>query len=203
MSARWLELEEPWRLAFEQAITAYLERASIPIGAVIVDDRGQAVAYGANAFAVNRLAHAELNALVALPAETDRITCEIYTTLEPCPMCTGAIRQCQLRAVHFAARDPAAGSTALLQANEYMRQFPCAVRPPRHADLEAVVVALIMERRYREGHTRWLEHWRRYHPLASAHGLTLLESGAYARWVAESATAEAVFDEVSALPRMT
>ncbi len=199
MSVRWHELEEPWRLAFEQAVVAYLEQASIPIGAVVVDGRGQIIARGANAFAANRLAHAELNALVALPVETERAACEIYTTMEPCPMCTGAIRMSQLRAVHFAARDPSAGAAELLHINEFMRAFPCAVHPPRHEHLEMVIVALIMERRHRLGLTRWREHWQKYHPVGAAQGLALFESGAYSRWVAESATAQSIFDHVAAI----
>ena len=158
MVSRWSQLNEPWRLALEQAIAAYLEQDSAPIGAVIVNGQGQVVAQGANAFASSRLAHAELNALVALPSDADRMSCEIYSTLEPCPMCAGAIRMSQLRGVHFAAHDPSAGSAELLSANEFMREFACAVYAPQNPDLEAVIVSLVLEFRLRTGHRRWLEH---------------------------------------------
>ena len=115
MNSRWSQLSEPWQLALEQAIAAYLHRDSAPIGAVIVNGQNKIVSQGANAFTDGRLAHAELNALVALPPDALRTSCEIYSTLEPCPMCAGAIRMSQLRGVHFAARDPSAGSSDLFK----------------------------------------------------------------------------------------
>ena len=87
-------------------------------------------------------------------ADIDRTQCEIYSTLEPCPMCTGAVRMSQLRAVHFAARDPSAGSTEFLTANRFMREFPCVAHTPRDALLELVIVSLLMEYRRRTGHMR-------------------------------------------------
>jgi tRNA(adenine34) deaminase len=196
MVSRWSQLNEPWRVAFEQAIAAYLGQNSAPIGAAIIDGRGEVVSRGANAFASSRLAHAELNSLVALPSNTDRTACEIYSTLEPCPMCVGAIRMSQLRGVHFAARDPSAGFTDLLSANEFMREFPCAVHRPQDPDLEAVIVSLVLEFRLRTGHTRWLDHWRAYHPVAANCGLCLFESSAHSNWVARAATAESIYDQV-------
>jgi len=171
MVSRWSQLNEPWRVALEQAIAAYLEQDSAPIGAAIINGQGEVIARGANAFASSRLAHAELNALVALPSDTDRSSCEIYSTLEPCPMCAGAIRMSQLRGVHFAAHDPSAGSTDLLNANEFMREFPCTIHRPQNPDLEAVIVSLVLEFRVRTGHVRWLEHWRDYHPVGASRGL--------------------------------
>jgi len=196
MALRFEQLSEPWRAAFTEAIEAYLVRDSVPIGAVIVNSEGSVVARGGNDFSSDRLAHAELNALRAIQARGDRAQCEVYSTLEPCPMCTGAIRISQLRAVHFAARDPSAGSSEFLTANEFMREFPCTVNMPHDAQLETVVVSLVMEYRQRTGHRRWFERWRKYHQVGAIRGQRLFDTASHARWVAASASPESIYDEV-------
>jgi tRNA(adenine34) deaminase len=195
--SQWRSLDEPWRAAFEQAIFAYLQHGSAPIGAVVVDERGDVIARGANDFSSNRLAHAEMAALSHIPPQSARSACEIYSILEPCPMCTGAIRICQLRAVHFAAVDPSAGSTALLGANDFMREFPCSVHPPRDPVLELVAVALVVEFRIRTEHHRWRERWSRYHPSGAELGARLASSNAFGTWSNSSTSAAQIYDQLA------
>jgi len=195
----WTELNTIWRACFEQAHTAYLQAGSIPIGAVVVDASGSVIAAGGNRGARGRLLHAEMNALAALPDSIERTRCELFCTLEPCPMCTGAIRMCQLRAVHFAARDPAAGCTELLDANEFMRSFPCARHAPEDPVLEYVSGALMIEFRARNGQSRWQEQWKRYLPAAVEGGLELVQRGAYAEWLQRGISAAELFDAVAQL----
>jgi tRNA(Arg) A34 adenosine deaminase TadA len=186
----------PWIAAFNASIVSYLERESVPIGAAITDASGVVVAVGGNDFASARLAHAEVAAINALPEQVDRRQCAIYATVEPCPMCIGAIRMAQLRAVHFAARDPAAGSTSFLQANAFMREFATEAHGPASADLEFVVVALVTEYRVRTGHRRWEDQWIGYAPLAAAAGRQLKASGTFATWRDSRTTAEEVYEQV-------
>jgi len=195
--SRWTTLSEPWQVAFTAATAAYLTDNSAPIGAVVVNGRGEVVASGRNGMSINRLAHAEVNALSTIPREVDRSECELYTTLEPCPMCTGAIRMSQLRGVHFAAFDPIAGFTEFLQANEFMRAFPCAVHVPTNSELERVIVSLVMEYRERERHHRWRERWEAYHPEGASLGARLSVSGAYAEWISASLSAEQLYEHVA------
>jgi tRNA(adenine34) deaminase len=196
---RWRDLAEPWRAAFELAVFAYLHQASAPIGAVVVDGRGEIVARGANHFSSNRLAHAEMAALQQIPAGADRSTLEIFSVLEPCPMCIGAIRLCQLRALHYAAIDPGAGSAAFLDANAFMREFPCAVHPPVDRALELAVVAMVVEFRIRTGHRRWLERWSDCHPEGASLGRRLASQGIHDVWRRSSATAEQIYEQLAAL----
>jgi tRNA(adenine34) deaminase len=184
-----------------QAVEAYLNSASAPIGAVVVDDLGQVVARGGNGFAHGRLAHAELAALSAIPRQTNRSRCEIYCTLEACLMCTGAIRLCQLHAVHCAAVDPAAGGTAFLGANEFMRQFPCSVYVAGIPELEFVVVTLVAEFRHRNGHGRWREHWARYHPRGVEVGASLATVNTYRDWASSHISAEQLYEQLALLQR--
>lgn len=90
----------------------------VPVGAVIVKD-GAIIATGRNRREVGRhaLAHAELeaihNACTALGGW--RLSgCTLYVTLEPCPMCAGAIINARVDRVVYAAEDPKAGSCGSL-----------------------------------------------------------------------------------------
>ena len=85
----------------------------IPVGAVVVKD-GAIVGEGLNRRETDRdaTAHAEMLAIRAAceTLHTWRLTgCTLVVTLEPCPMCTGAILQSRLDTVVFGAFDPKAG----------------------------------------------------------------------------------------------
>ena len=98
--------------ALKEANTAFLE-GEVPVGAVIVKD-GEIIARGHNMREQkqNALSHAETEAINAACEKlgTWRLDgCELYVTLEPCPMCTGAIINARIDTVVFGAFDSAAG----------------------------------------------------------------------------------------------
>jgi len=77
----------------------------------------------------HRLAHAEINALIGLAHSATNIReCALYSTLEPCVLCIGAIRMVGLKDVRYAERDPVAGGTALLEATNFMRRGATSTR---------------------------------------------------------------------------
>src|SRR5258706_10919438 len=148
----------PWQVCIAEAWAAYCA-GSIPIGAAITDSAGQLVARGHNRIhamadpvsrlAQHRLAHAEMNALFALDPQIDSRTCTLYTTTEPCPLCFGAICVMPLRAFHYAARDPTAGSACLLDATPFLRSRGVQAFGPGEPALEVLLVALRVEWRLR------------------------------------------------------
>ncbi len=86
----------------------------VPVGAVVVY-RGEVIGSGRNRRerGKNALAHAEIEAIdQACRARGGwrLFDCELYVTLEPCPMCTGAIINSRIDRVFYGARDPKAGS---------------------------------------------------------------------------------------------
>lgn len=94
------------------------EEGEVPVGCVIVRD-GEVIATGRNRRekGKNALYHAELeaidNACKALGGwRLPR--CEMYVTLEPCPMCAGAIINSRIEKVYFGAYDKKAGSVKSL-----------------------------------------------------------------------------------------
>ena len=191
----WQKLDPIWQAVLTQAIKTYL-KGTTPIGAAVVSETGEIVSRGYSKAHAERLNHAETEAIRKIPRTTGRY--ELYTTLEPCPYCTGAIRMEKLHAVHFAARDPSAGSTHLLNVGEFMQEFSCTVNPPLNPILEAAVVALVMEHRARDGHQRWRDHWRSYHESGVEVGESLALKKQYAEWVQRGVTPETLYDEVCA-----
>jgi len=91
-----------------------LKFCDVPIGAVIVKDN-VIIGRGHNTreLAESPIAHAEMNALLDASKALGmwRLTdCDIYVTIEPCPMCTGAIYQSRIRTIYYGAPDEKAGS---------------------------------------------------------------------------------------------
>jgi tRNA(adenine34) deaminase len=86
----------------------------VPVGAVVVRN-GEVVGTGRNRreMSKNALAHAEIEAIDSACKKLGgwRLwECELYVTLEPCPMCAGAIINSRIRRVVFGAYDKKAGS---------------------------------------------------------------------------------------------
>lgn len=106
---------EHWmRLALEQADLAGREQ-EVPIGAVMVKD-GAVVAVGRNRRETHKtaLGHAEIEAIEAACRALGswRLSgCTLYVTLEPCPMCAGAIINARIDQVVFGAYDKKAGAS--------------------------------------------------------------------------------------------
>ena len=112
--------------AFEQARQAELS-GEVPVGAVLVYE-GQMIACGQNA-SITRCdpsAHAEINVLRAAGQQLNNYRfpgATLYVTLEPCPMCAGAIVHARIQRLVFAASDPrtgAAGSVFNLVRSTYL-----------------------------------------------------------------------------------
>ena len=106
-------LPEPMRLALDEARAAAAD-GDVPVGAVVT--RGQeVVAIGRNRMreANDPTAHAEMVALRAAAAAlgTSRLDeCDLWVTLEPCAMCTGAIALARIARLYFGAADPKGGA---------------------------------------------------------------------------------------------
>jgi tRNA(Arg) A34 adenosine deaminase TadA len=103
----------PMALALEQARQA-AGRGEVPVGAVIVDSDGTVLAAEGNRVEATSdpTAHAELLAIrdVAARLGAPRLPeCDLYVTLEPCPMCAQAISFARLRRLYYGAADPKGG----------------------------------------------------------------------------------------------
>lgn len=111
MSHTFTKTDESFmRMALEEARRA-AEDEDVPVGAVLVQNgTGEILARGRNTREVMQtaLGHAEMNAISAACAALGswRLEdCTLYVTLEPCPMCAGAILNAHIPKVYFGAYD--------------------------------------------------------------------------------------------------
>ena len=108
-----LKKEKFMKEAIKQAKKAY-DKEEIPVGAVIVKD-GKIIARGYNKKEEKKdtTHHAEI---IAIQKASRKIgawrlqDCEMYVTLEPCAMCTGALIQARLKRVYIGTMDPKTGA---------------------------------------------------------------------------------------------
>ncbi len=109
---------EHWmKFALKEAQRAYDEN-EVPVGALVVHE-GRIIGRGYNQIEhlQDPTAHAEMIAITAAAnhLQSRRLEkCTLYVTLEPCPMCAGAIVLARIPAVVFGAYDPKAGSCGTL-----------------------------------------------------------------------------------------
>jgi len=105
------------KAALEQARIAF-EAGEVPVGAVVVQhDRIIAEAHNQREMLKDPTAHAEMIAITQAAEALGSwrlIDCTLYVTLEPCPMCAGAVVQARIPVVIYGAADPKAGAAHTL-----------------------------------------------------------------------------------------
>lgn len=205
----WAVLAFPWQVCMQEAWAAYCA-GSLPIGACVTDGEGQILSRGRNRIDESAgeapyvhhsvLAHAELNALLALQVPyQERASAELYTTTEPCPLCMGALYISGVRSLHYAARESHAGSTNLLGKTPYMSRKPIQVFGPPDPLLEVVITALIVEvelASWRSAEQVVLKAWQKTIPQGVVLGESLYQSGVLRHMAKEGWSAEQMVDQL-------
>ncbi|MGD7023574.1 nucleoside deaminase [Rossellomorea vietnamensis] len=159
----WDNLSQAWKTCFEQAWLSYCS-GSFPIGAVITDENGKVISAGRNKvyeksqepgqICSNKIAHAEINAILKidnLETNRNRKKYSIFSTMEPCALCFGAIVMSSIKTIHYAAGDGLAGATNLVNGNNYITGKSISVHGP-HKELEIVQLVLKTDFVLRRGH---------------------------------------------------
>ena len=150
---READYEKYMRMALELAAEA-AERGEVPVGCVVVDGGGKVVGRGRNRREESRRVsgHAEMDALdAACRARGDwrMDDCTLFVTLEPCPMCAGAMISARLGTLVYGAREPETGSAASV-LNLFEERYPghTAIVPGVLAgESEALLRAFFRKRR--------------------------------------------------------
>lgn len=106
--------EEMMLLAIEEAKKA-MALGEVPVGAIIIDENGEIIGRGYNIRETEQrpTGHAEIIAIeeAAQHKKSWRLSdCTLYVTLEPCPMCAGAIINARLKRVVYGAFDENGGA---------------------------------------------------------------------------------------------
>jgi len=202
-------IAQPWRAAIEEAWIAYCA-GSFPVGAAITNAEGRIVATGRNRLLDEAsdggasqlrehfMGHAELHALMAwgrtepaVPLSRDAYAHHaLYTTLEPCAMCTGTLAVSGIKTVRVLVPDPQSGGLAFLNTEPGQR-FHITVEGPAPDVLGNSMLGIIVERilalgiPIRPEFEAALPAWAPGFALARA----LHASGELGRWCAEGVRA--------------
>jgi tRNA(adenine34) deaminase len=210
----WDSLSLPWQKSFEQGWIAY-QSGSVPIGAVLTDGTGHICSIGRSRsneqssddprhIHGNLLSHAEVNALLSFDdSQYDSHECLLYTTVEPCPLCIGAICMAQIKKIMYAARDPYAGSIDLLDANGYLRAKGISSEGPMVGDLENIVIGIQVDfflRAKRRSLHPLMNAWEKVLPRGVELGKELFRSNILLVMGDRGASARDVYDSIQALP---
>ncbi len=120
---------------------AAANRGEVPVGAVIVDGAGQVIALAGNRTRElsDPTAHAEVLAIRAACSAlfSERLTvCDLYVTLEPCPMCAAAISNARIGRLYYGASDPKSGGVE--QGPRVFSHAQCHHAPEVYDGIDAV-----------------------------------------------------------------
>jgi len=149
-----MDQEKYMRMALDLAAEA-AAAGEVPVGCVIADAAGEVVGSGRNRREETRAVsgHAEMEAIdAACRARGDwRLDdCTLYVTLEPCPMCAGAMLNARLGTLVYGAREPLSGSAASV-LNLFAEGYPAktAVYGGVLADESAALLKAFFEEKRR------------------------------------------------------
>ncbi|KRL42847.1 cytosine adenosine deaminase [Companilactobacillus mindensis DSM 14500] len=129
-------------------------RREVPIGCVIVDNTtGEVIGRGSNEReeTQNAIKHAEIIAIEEACAKVGSWRLEhtsLFVTLEPCPMCAGAIINSRIEEVIFGASDPKAGSVGSI--NNLLAETRYNHQPEVLANVKADETAALLQNFFRE-----------------------------------------------------
>ena len=209
----WDLLDKGWQTAFELAWNSYL-KGTIPIGAVIQDETGEIVSQGQNLIFTDKkappplisdhkLAHAEINTLLGISEKNHPRIREytLTTTMEPCPLCFGAIVMANIRHFRFAARDRVAGAAKVNRLHDYIASKNIAIEGP-HELLEAIQLAMqtCFELERNPAKSGYLiSQWELDCPKGIQLGRLLYEKGVLAEFKSRKALTQSVLDELERL----
>ena len=150
----WGDLDAPWPTCFDLAWEAY-RAGTIPVGAVVTDGDGRIVGRGRNRvhdltapigrICSSPLAHAEIDALLALTPETRYEDHTLWSSVEPCLLCMGATMTAAVGTVRWAAPDVYAGATSTVCENPHTARLSLGGGGPLPAPLGLVGAVLHLE----------------------------------------------------------
>ncbi len=145
----------------DQELTDYMEialntaelagrRGEVPVGAVIVEvTTGRVIANSGNQMVGRHdpTAHAEMLAIRAagnMVGSQRLVDCDLYVTLEPCPMCAAAMSLARIRRLYFGAYDPKGGGVE--HGARIFDQSSCFHKPEIYGGLEEITAAGLLKK---------------------------------------------------------
>ncbi|MCL2604367.1 MAG: nucleoside deaminase [Defluviitaleaceae bacterium] len=199
----WNTLTKPWQVAFEQAWESFI-CGSYPVGVVITDENDEIISRGRNRSYEKGI----LNPIIA-HAETDAIqkldvlkfpnvrSYTLYTTLEPCPMCMGALVMSNLRKLKIAARDGFGGAAYYCEKDPYFISKKVTVDfNPELETVQLVITAYFVLKSNNESTNRFLTSFEKDNPKAMETAKLLYAEKRLDRHIENKTPLGNIFDEI-------
>jgi len=207
----WVDLNDIWKEAFSLAWESF-RKNTIPIGAVIVDEQGDIISRGRNRIfdessthplVGSTMAHAEMTALLNLKekAHPNIKKYTLYTTMEPCPMCFGAMVMMGIRNLRYAAKDGFAGATELNHKMDYIKSKRINIIQ-ESPELELFQICLQTSYECVRKHPRveeLLDSWRSYCNTGVTLGKKLYDEGYFVDAINQKKPIQEIYDEIISL----
>lgn len=182
------DLSTPEQACLELAWQALLA-GTVPVGAVVAGADGRIIGSGRNAvygqaepplISGSLLAHAEVNALIGLPVGKHHAECRLVTSLEPCQLCTGAVRMATVGALTYLGADPVNGTAWVLESARYVGRRPVQVTGPRPDEVGRLAAGLAVAYHLRRRPAGPLiAAYRELRPDLLAAGAALIDAGIF------------------------
>lgn len=200
----WKKISEPWKACFEEVWEAYCN-GSIPIGAVIVSNEGEIISRGRNMIneeikepnrlSNSKIAHAEMNAIYS--SKQGLKNAILYSSMEPCAMCFGAIVMSGIKEIYYAARDGIGGGTNL--KNDYIskRNVKINEHNPELEIVQLVIKTDFIYRNFGERAEELLNVWENTCPLGIQLGRKWYKEDRLINYKAANYTIEQVIEEIN------
>lgn len=200
----WEIISEPWKACFEEVWEAYCN-GSIPIGAVIVSNEGEVISRGRNMIneeikepnrlSNSKIAHAEINAIYSSKQGLKNAT--LYSSMEPCVMCFGAIVMSGIKEIYYAARDGIGGGTNL--KNDYINKRNVKINEhnPVLEIVQLVIKTDFIYRNFGERAEELLNVWENTCPLGIQLGRKWYKEDRLINYKAANYTIEQVIEEIN------
>ncbi len=133
-------------IALEEARLA-AARGEVPVGAVVISPQGAVLARAGNQMRAQKdpSAHAEVLAIrsACKALGSERLSgCDLYVSLEPCPMCAGLIAAARIDRLYYGACDPKSGGVA--QGPQVFRHAQCHHKPQVYSGIAEEQAAALL-----------------------------------------------------------
>ena len=165
----WKDLSPQWQIVLEEAWKAF-SNGCAPIGAAVFDNNGHLLVKGHNTSGESavmnpKLAHAELSVLQRLDIRSgiNVRSVKLYTSMEPCPMCLGAVVMSNVKHLYCGSHDRWCGGLHMIDTDPYMRSQRIEVYDiPEDTEYFQIVLSSYYELKYiqRSGSTAVLDCFR-------------------------------------------
>src|SRR5262249_11215992 len=116
-------------------------------------------------------------------------TCILYSTIEPCPMCVGAVRMAHVREVRYAARDNTSGRTTLIDKTPFFQSGQLHMLGSEDAELETVLLAMLIATALTvpyPGKAAWVAELSAGFPIAAKLAQQLYDAQLLRQWKEEA-----------------